>query len=112
MGTKQIAAGQRVGFLEHFESLEDPRQARKVLCPLDEVLLLVLCAVICGAEGWVEVAAFGAKRLEFLRRFLPYENGTPSHDQLGLIFAALDAKQFQRCFISLGQVINLRLQAE
>lgn len=103
------AAAAKIGFLEHFESLEDPRQEKKVLYPLDEVLLLALCAVICGAEGWVEVAAFGRKRLEFLRRFMPYEEGTPSHDQLGLIFAALDAKRFQQCFIGWAEGLKSAL---
>jgi predicted transposase YbfD/YdcC len=88
-----------IDFVQHFKGLFDPRQARKVQYPLDEVLLLVLCAVISGADSWVEVATWGKKKLDFLRRFLPYANGTPSHDQLGLIFAVLDATQFQQCFI-------------
>ena len=52
-----------------------------------------------GAQSWVEIAKFGEKRLDFLRRFAPFENGTPSHDQLGDIFAVLDAEAFQTCFI-------------
>jgi predicted transposase YbfD/YdcC len=89
-----------IDYLAHFKSLEDPRQQSKVRYPLDEVLLLVLCAVVAGANGWVEVATFGKKKLDFLRRFLTYEYGTPSHDQLGLLFGALNAKQFQQCFIN------------
>ena len=49
-------------------------------------------------EPRVGVALFGQKKLGFLRRFLPFSEGTPSHDQLGLIFAALDAARFQHCF--------------
>jgi predicted transposase YbfD/YdcC len=89
-----------VGWMEHFEPIEDPRQSGKVDYPLVEILLLVLIAVLGGAEGWVEVAAFGRKKLAFLRRFAPFANGTPSHDQLGTVFAALDAEQFQSCFIA------------
>lgn len=89
-----------VEWLEHFEPLEDPRQAGKVWYPLDEVLLLCLVAVLAGAESWVEIAEFGKKKLEFLRRFRPFENGTPSHDQLGDLFAVLAAEQFQSCFIA------------
>ena len=88
-----------IDFLEYFEILEDPRQQAKLIYPLDEFLLLTLCAVLSGADGWVEIAAFGKKKIGFLRRFLPFEMGTPSHDQLGIIFAALDAEQFQQCFI-------------
>lgn len=89
-----------VDFLESFEELADPRQRGKVLYPLDEVLLLVLLGVLAGCESWVEIAKFGDKKLDLLRRFRPYRDGTPSHDQLGDIFAVLDAGEFQRCFIA------------
>lgn len=89
-----------IGFLDHFSMLEDPRQIKKSLYPLEEVLLLVLCAVLSGADDWVAIALYGEKKRDFLRRFLPFENGTPSHDQLGNIFAALDEKHFQQCFIN------------
>ena len=91
---------QDIVFLSHFEDLPDPRQAAKVLYPLPEVLLLTLLAVLCGAESWVEIAKFGKYRRDFLRRFAPFANGTPSHDQLGDIFSALDAEAFQACFIN------------
>jgi len=101
-----LDAGGKLFFLEHFVDLPDPRQALKVLYPLNEVLLLTLCAVVCGADGWVSVALFGKSKLAFLRRFLPFKNGTPSHDQLGLIFGALDAASFQRCFIAWAQTLS------
>lgn len=94
------AFDQVFGFLEHFADLDDPRQRAKVLYPLDEVLLLCLFGVLAGCESWVEIARFGEKKLAFLRRFRPFRAGTPSHDQLGDIFAVLDAEQFQRCFIA------------
>ncbi len=90
---------QDIVFLSHFKDLPDSRQAIKVLYPLSEVLLLTLIAVLCGADSWVEIAKFGEKRRDFLRRFAPFENGTPSHDQLGDIFAVLDAEAFQTCFV-------------
>ncbi len=83
-----------------FEVFDDYRQRGKVLYPLDEILLLVLLAVLADCDGWVEIARFGEKRLALLRRFRPFKDGTPSHDQLGAIFAALDAEQFQSCFIA------------
>ena len=95
--------GGKLDFLAHFAALADPRQSVKVLYPLEEVLLLTLCAVLCGADGWVSVALFGKQKLAFLRRFRPFANGTPSHDQLGLIFGALDADGFQSCFIAWTQ---------
>ena len=89
-----------VDFLESFEELDDPRQRGKVLYPLDEVLLLVLLGVIAGCESWVEIARYGEKKLGLLRRFRPFKDETPSHDQLGDIFAVLDAEQFQKCFVA------------
>lgn len=85
-------------FLEHFASIADPRQAGKVLYPLNEIFLLVLCAVISGADGWTSIALYGRKKISLLRRFLSYEHGTPSHDQLGILFSRLDMEAFQRCF--------------
>ena len=100
VATAAQAFDQVVEFLESFEALEDHRQRAKVLYPLDEILLLVLLGVLAGCESWVEIAKFGDKKLVLLRRFRPYLDGTPSHDQLGDIFAALDASQFQSCFIA------------
>ena len=86
-------------FLCHFNDLPDPRQAVKVVYPLDEVLLLALLAVLAGAEAFTDIARFGDKKLELLRRFRPFVDGTPPHDRIGEIFAALDCEQFQRCFV-------------
>ena len=106
--TAAEAFDQVVEFLEHFESLEDHRQRAKVLYPLDEILLVVLLGVLAGCESWVEIAKFGEAKLDLLRRFRPFKDGTPSHDQLGDIFAALDAEQFQGCFIAwVGKLTGL-----
>jgi len=90
------ALGEAVVFLNHFRDLPDPRQAGKVLYPLEEILLLCLLAVLAGAETFVDIARFGQKKLDLLRRFRPFRDGTPSHDHLGDIFATLDAEKFQR----------------
>ncbi|MFD0388663.1 ISAs1 family transposase [Tistrella bauzanensis] len=94
------ALGEAIGFLEHFEELPDGRQAGKIVYPLDEVLLLSLLAVLAGAETFTDIARFGQKKLDLLRRFRPFADGTPPHDTLGDIFASLDAESFQRCFVS------------
>jgi len=93
------AIGEGLVFLKYFDDLPDPRQAGKVTYPLDEILLLCLLAVLAGAETFTDIARFGAKKLDLLRRFLPFANGTPAHDHLGDIFAVLDAEAFQRCFV-------------
>ncbi len=69
-------------FLSHFNDLPDPRQAVKVVYPLDEVLLLSLLAVLAGAEAFTDIARFGDKKLELLRRFRLFVDGTPPHDRI------------------------------
>ena len=64
--------------------------------PLPELLLLCLLAVLAGAETFVDIARFGEKKIELLRRFRPFRHGTPAHDHLGDIVATLDAEQFQK----------------
>jgi predicted transposase YbfD/YdcC len=89
-----------VGLLDHFSALEDPREGWRVLYPLQEILLLVLCATLAGMEDFVEIRLWGQERLDFLRRFLAFERGIPSHDVLNDVLNALDAELFKRCFAS------------
>ena len=98
--TTDEALAETVVFLSYFKDLPDHRQRGKVMYPLDEVLLLCLLAVLAGAETFTDIARFGDKKLNFLRRFRPFREGTPAHDHLGDIFATLDAEQFQRCFVA------------
>ena len=87
-------------FLKYFRDLPDPRQAGKVVYPLDEIVLLCLLAVLAGAETFTDIARFGTKKLDLLRRFRPFHDGTPAHDHLGDIFATLNAEKFQECFVA------------
>src|SRR5688572_8004310 len=66
------ALGETIVFLDHFRPLPDPRQRSKVIYPLEEVLLLCLLAVLAGAESVVDIARFGTKKRELLRRFRPF----------------------------------------
>jgi predicted transposase YbfD/YdcC len=84
--------------LDHFSALRDPRQRWRVLYPLPEILLLVLCATLSGMEDFVEIRLWGDERLDFLRRFLPYERGLPAHDTLNDVINELDAELFKACF--------------
>ena len=92
------AAG--ISLLDHFSALKDPRQAWKVVYPLPEILLLVLAATLAGADDFVEVRLWGRQHLVFLRRFLPFQRGIPSHDTLGDVLNALDPELFKRCFVA------------
>ena len=94
------AVHEAIVFLRHFEDLPDPRQRAKITYPLDEILLLCLLAVLAGAEAVTDIARFGERKRDLLRRFRPFADGTPAHDHLGDILAALDAEAFQRCFVA------------
>ena len=87
-----------VNILNYFSALEDPRQPWKVLYPLEEVLLLILCGVMAGADDFVEIRKWGDKKLDFLRGFLPFVHGIPSHDTLNDIMNALPSALFCDCF--------------
>ena len=84
---------------KHFGKLEDPRIDRTKLHLLSDILTIAICAVICDADGWVDVENYGVSKHTWLATFLPLPNGIPSHDTFGRVFARIDPQQFQACFI-------------
>ena len=90
----------RPSLLDHFSALSDPRQRGKVVYPLPEIMLLVLCATLAGAEDFVEVRYWGCQKLGFLRGMLPFAQGIPSHDTLNDVLNALDGALFSEAFTS------------
>ena len=84
--------------LDHFSALKDPREPWRVIYPLPEIMLLVLCATLTGMEDFVEIKLWGEQRIGFLRRFLSYDRGIPSHDTLNDVMNALDPGLFKACF--------------
>ena len=87
------------GFLRFFDELEDPRVNRTKRHLLADILTLAICAVICGADGWVQIALFGRCNLKWFQTFLALPNGIPSHDTFGRVFAKLDPSAFEACFM-------------
>jgi predicted transposase YbfD/YdcC len=97
---------------EYFADLEDPRIDRTKLHPLINILVIALCAAICGADSWTDVELFGESKREWFAKFLDLTNGIPSHDTFGRVFALLNAEQFQRCFINWVQAVCEVLQGQ
>ena len=93
------------GLLRIFGDVEDPRMERTKLHLLPDILAITLCAVICGADTWMEIELFGQSKLEWLRTFLALPHGIPSHDTFGRVFARLDPEQLERCFAAWMQAL-------
>jgi predicted transposase YbfD/YdcC len=84
----------------HFADLKDPRLDRTRLHNLLDIVVIALCAVICGAEGWEDIAAYGVAKAQWLETFLALPNGIPSHDTFRRVFCLLDPTAFLECFQS------------
>ena len=97
-------------FLDNFSDLSDPRSERNRLYSMDEILLVSLCACICGAEGWQDIEDYGNAQLDILKTLLPYKNGIPSDDTFRRFFRALDPVEFQNLFREC--VVSLQPQIE
>ena len=90
---------------EHFADLPDPRIERTKRHSLHDILVITICAVICGADDWVSIELFGKSKEAWFRTFLELPHGIPSHDTLGRVFAALDPTAFAQCFASWVQSV-------
>ena len=85
-------------FLDHFDKLEDVREQSKILHSVREILLVTLCGVISGADGWEDIETYGESKLDLLQTILPFTNGIPSDDTLRRFFRALNPEVFREVF--------------
>jgi hypothetical protein len=85
---------------EHFSGVEDPRIDRTKDHQLLDIISIAICAIISGAEGWVDIENYGKSKIDWLETFLELPNGIPSHDTFGRVFSLVDPKEFQEGFHS------------
>ena len=84
---------------KHFRKLKDPRRRHCRRHLFLDILVIAICGVICGADGWTQVAQFGRAKRKWFKTFLHLPHGIPSHDTFGRVFARLDPVAFERCFL-------------
>jgi len=94
------------GLLRLGEEVEDPGVERTRLHRLVDILVIALCAVICGADTWTEIELFGRAKFDGLRTFLELPHGIPSHDTFGRVFPRLNPEPLERCFLTWMQALT------
>jgi len=92
-------------FTEHFSEMEDPRSDNRRHLFL-EIIVIAICAAICGADTWDDIELFGISKEGWFKQSLRLPHGIPSHDTFRRVFARLDAKQFQSCFVKWVQALE------
>ena len=97
---------------KHFASVKDPRIGNAKRHLLLDIIVIAICAAICGANTWVEVELWGKANRKWLATFLELPNGIPSHDTFGRVFALLDPKQFRRCFLVWVRAVSKLTQGQ
>ncbi len=89
--------------LENLSEVADPRKPYKTCYPLKEILFLTISAVVSDCTTWQEVVDFGTDKLGWLRKYLPYEDGIPSHDTINRVFSLIDKEAFEVMFTQWAQ---------
>lgn len=103
-----MAKDEDTSIAAYFSIIQDPRVERTRQHSLHDILVIAICAVICGADGWVAVEQFGRSKEEWFRSFLDLAHGIPSHDTFGRVFAALDTQAFTAAFVKwMAAIANL-----
>ena len=104
-----MATDAGVSIATYFGDLKDPRIERSKEHQLLDMLVITICAVICGANDWEAVAEYGRSKEEWFKTFLALPNGIPAHDTFWRVFRALDPEQFERCFMHWIEAVSERL---
>jgi len=89
-----------LSIVSHFSTIKDPRVIGKSKHKLIDIIVIAICGVVCGADDWVAIEAFGKAKKDWFETFLELPNGIPSHDTFGRVFAHINPKYFQDCFLN------------
>lgn len=81
-----------------FSNIKDPRTGNRKVYPLEEVLLLALCSIVSGGEAFEDMVLFAENKVDFLKQFYPFEDGTPSYDTFRRVFMLIEPTAFKDCF--------------
>lgn len=95
-----------------FGKVKDPRIDRTKRHKLIDILIVAILAVICGADGWVDVEMFGNSKKEWLKTFLELPNSIPSHDTFGRVFALINPQEFENGFMEWVKLIQELTQGQ
>ena len=98
--------------LSYFSDMKDPRINRTKRHLVDDIVFIAIASVLCGGESWNDMQEYGEIKKEWLSSFLELPNGIPSHDTFNRFFSALDADEFENCFLSWVKSIHQRTHGE
>src|SRR6516164_4228956 len=104
-GACPMADTGNASIVEHFRTLEDPRIARTKKHNLLDILVIAVCTLLAGGEGFQDMELFGKSKQAWLQTLLALPHGIPSHDTVGRVFARLHPQRFQACFVSWTQAV-------
>jgi len=102
----------RTDIRTYFAELKDPRNGPAQRHQLLDIVIIAICAIVCGADHWTEVETFGQARETWLRQFLELPHGIPSHDTFGRVFRHLDPEVFESSFRTWTQALHKRSAGE
>src|SRR5215471_11141745 len=103
--SRPMADPTNASIVEHFRTLEDPRIERTKKHLLLDILVIAVCTLLTGGEGFQDMELFGKSKRAWLQTFLALPHGIPSHDTFGRVFARLNPQRFQECFVSWTQAV-------
>jgi predicted transposase YbfD/YdcC len=102
----------RHSIADYFGAIKDSRLEHRVEHKLIDIITIAICAVVCGAETWVDIENYGRAKQKWLSEFLELPNGIPSHDTVGRVFAQINPEEFQKCFMDWVKGIRTKTEQE